>query len=126
MDLNKSTKILPIIDKYPKVYDALYKLSPKVKRLKNPIAKKAIGGKATLEMISGMIKIYNENLLIMRSRGCRITFRDITTGEIIKILDKPRLHETPFVNKQYLVCSDTDGNLWIIDPLIKKRRKGVN
>ncbi|MCK5306734.1 MAG: PQQ-like beta-propeller repeat protein [Candidatus Omnitrophica bacterium] len=72
------------------------------------------------------IKIYNENLLIMRSRGCRITFRDITTGEIIKILDKPRLHETPFVNKQYLVCSDTDGNLWIIDPLIKKRRKGVN
>ncbi len=63
MELNKSTKILPIIDKYPKVYDALFKLSSKVKRLKNPVARKTMGKKATLEMLSQMLKVSLEKLI---------------------------------------------------------------
>ncbi|KKL96614.1 hypothetical protein LCGC14_1842740, partial [marine sediment metagenome] len=63
MDLKKETKILPIIEKYPSVYDALYKLNPKVKRLKNPIARRTIGKKANLEMISGMLNIPLDKLI---------------------------------------------------------------
>jgi len=57
MELNSSTKILPIIDKYPKVYDELYKLSSKVKRFKNPIVRKTIGKKASLEMVSELLEV---------------------------------------------------------------------
>ncbi|MHA1532139.1 MAG: DUF438 domain-containing protein [Candidatus Heimdallarchaeota archaeon] len=57
MEINNSTKILPIIDKYPKVYDELFKLSSKVKRFKNPIVRKTIGKNATLEMVSVIFEI---------------------------------------------------------------------
>ncbi|KKM81862.1 hypothetical protein LCGC14_1325490 [marine sediment metagenome] len=63
MELKKGTKILPIIDKYPNVYDALYKLNSKVKRLKNPIARRTIGKKANLEMISDMLEIPLDKLI---------------------------------------------------------------
>ncbi len=63
MKLNKSTKILPIIDKYPKVYEELFKLSSKIKRLKNPIARKTMGKKATLEMVSQMLKVSLDKLI---------------------------------------------------------------
>ena len=63
MEINKTTKILPIIDKYPKVYEELYKISSKIKRLKNPIARKTIGKKASLEMVSEMLKIPLEKLI---------------------------------------------------------------
>ncbi|MHA1367847.1 MAG: DUF438 domain-containing protein, partial [Candidatus Heimdallarchaeota archaeon] len=49
--------ILPIIDKYPKVYAELFKLSSKVKRFKNPIVRKTIGKNATLEMVSVIFEI---------------------------------------------------------------------
>ena len=42
MEINNSTKILRLVDKYPKVYDELYKLSSKAKRFKNPIVRKTI------------------------------------------------------------------------------------
>jgi len=63
VELNSSTKLIPIIDKYPKVYEELYKLSPKVKKLKNPIARKMMAKKATLEMVSNMLKIPLEKLI---------------------------------------------------------------
>ncbi len=63
MELKKETKILPIIDKYLSVYDALYKLNSKVKRLKNPIARRTIGKKANLEMISDMLEIPLDKLI---------------------------------------------------------------
>ena len=52
MEINNSTLILPLVDKYPKVYEELLKLSPKAKRFKNPIVRKTIGKKATLEIES--------------------------------------------------------------------------
>jgi DUF438 domain-containing protein len=57
MEINNSTKILPLIDKYPNVYDELYKISSKAKRFKNPIVRKTIGKKATLEMVSVILEV---------------------------------------------------------------------
>ena len=63
MKVNNKTKILPIIDKYPKVYDEIYKLSPKIKRLKNPIARKTIGKKASIEWVSNLLNIPSEKII---------------------------------------------------------------
>jgi len=63
MELNKTTKILPIIDKYPKVYDELLKLSSKTKRLKNPIVRRTIGKKATLLSVSELFNVPLETLI---------------------------------------------------------------
>ncbi|MHA2401261.1 MAG: DUF1858 domain-containing protein [Promethearchaeota archaeon] len=63
MEINNTTKILPILDKYPKVYDEIYKLNRKVKRLKNPIARKTIGKKATIKWVSDLLSIPIETLL---------------------------------------------------------------
>ncbi|NVM18430.1 MAG: DUF438 domain-containing protein [Candidatus Lokiarchaeota archaeon] len=63
MDINNSTKILPLIDQYPTVYDELYKLSSKAKRFKNPIVRKTIGKKATLEMVSVILEVPLERII---------------------------------------------------------------
>jgi len=63
MELNKSTKILPIIDNFPKVYEALYELSSKVKRFKNPLVRKTLGKKATLEMTSEILNVTLETII---------------------------------------------------------------
>ncbi|MFX0075628.1 MAG: DUF438 domain-containing protein [Candidatus Hermodarchaeota archaeon] len=63
MEINNSTKILPIIDSYPKVYDELVKLSDKAKRFKNPIVRKTIGKKATLEMVSVILEVSLEKII---------------------------------------------------------------
>ncbi|NVM46182.1 MAG: DUF438 domain-containing protein [Candidatus Lokiarchaeota archaeon] len=63
MEINNSTKILPLVDKYPKVYDELYKLSSKAKRFKNPIVRKTIGKKATLEMVSVILEVPLERII---------------------------------------------------------------
>lgn len=63
MEINNSTKILPLIDKYPKVYDELNKLSSKAKRFKNPIVRKTIGKKETLEMVSVILEIPLEKII---------------------------------------------------------------
>ncbi|GAG30599.1 unnamed protein product, partial [marine sediment metagenome] len=63
MEINNATKILPLIDKYPKVYDELHKLSSKAKRFKNPIVRKTIGKKATLEMVSVILEVSLERII---------------------------------------------------------------
>ena len=63
MEINNSTKILPLIDKYPKVYDELYKLSTKAKRFKNPIVRKTIGRKANLEMVAVILEAPLERII---------------------------------------------------------------
>ncbi|MHA1458562.1 MAG: hypothetical protein ACTSQR_02740 [Promethearchaeota archaeon] len=63
MEINNSTKILPLIDKYPLVYDELYKLSSKAKRFKNPIVRKTIGKKATLEMVAVILDAPLERII---------------------------------------------------------------
>lgn len=63
MEINNSTKILPLIDQYPTVYDELLKLSPKAKRFKNPIVRKTIGKKATLEMVSVILDVSLERII---------------------------------------------------------------
>ena len=63
MEINSSTKILPIIDKYQKVYDELYKLSSKVKKFKNPIVRKTIGKKATLKIVSELLDVPLETII---------------------------------------------------------------
>ena len=63
MEINNSTKILRLVDKYPKVYDELYKLSSKAKRFKNPIVRKTIGKKATLEMVSVILEVPLERII---------------------------------------------------------------
>ncbi len=63
MEINNSTKILPLIDKYPLVYDELYKLSSKAKRFKNPIVRKTIGKKATLEMVAVILEVTLERII---------------------------------------------------------------
>ncbi|MFX1479762.1 MAG: DUF438 domain-containing protein [Promethearchaeota archaeon] len=65
MEINNNTKILPILDKYPKVYDEIYKINPKLKRLKNPIARKTIGKKATIEWVSELLNIPIEKLILI-------------------------------------------------------------
>lgn len=57
MDINSSTKILPIIDKYQKVYDDLLRLSDKIKKFKSSFVRKTIGKKATIKMVSEMIDV---------------------------------------------------------------------
>ena len=63
MEINSSTRILPIIDKYQKVYDELYKLSSKTKRFKNRIVRKTIGKKATIEMASEILEVPIETII---------------------------------------------------------------
>jgi DUF438 domain-containing protein len=52
-----------LIDEYPKVYEELIKLSSKAKRFKNPIVRKTIGKKATLEMVSVILEIPLEEII---------------------------------------------------------------
>ena len=63
MEINNSTKILPLIDKYPLVYEELYKINSKAKRFKNPIVRKTIGKKATLEMVSVILEVSLERII---------------------------------------------------------------
>ncbi|MBY9003045.1 MAG: DUF438 domain-containing protein [Candidatus Lokiarchaeota archaeon] len=63
MEINNSTIILPLIDKYPKVFDELLKFSSKAKRFKNPIVRKTIGKKATLEMVSVILEVPLERII---------------------------------------------------------------
>lgn len=57
MDINKKTKILPLIKQFPHVYNELLKLSAKIKRLKNPIVRRTIGKSATIKDVSKLIDV---------------------------------------------------------------------
>ncbi|MHA1915138.1 MAG: DUF438 domain-containing protein [Promethearchaeota archaeon] len=81
MEINNTTKILPILDKYPKVYDEIYKLNPKVKRLKNPIARKTIGKKATIKWVSDLLNIPIETLISTITKEIESSSGDLTYEE---------------------------------------------
>ena len=86
MEVNNKTKILPIIDKYSKVYEEIYKLNPKVKRLKNPIARKTIGRKATIEIVSKTLKIPIEELISTITKAIESSSGELTYEERKDIL----------------------------------------
>jgi hypothetical protein len=52
--LKASTKILELAKEYPFLFDTLVEISPKLKRLQNPILQKTIGRRATLTDVSKM------------------------------------------------------------------------
>ena len=81
MELNNTTKILPILDKYPKVYDEIYKLNHKIKRLKNPIARRTIGKKATLKWVSSLLNIPIETLISTIEKEVESSSGDLTYEE---------------------------------------------
>ena len=81
MEINNTTKILPILDKYPKVYDEIYKLNPKVKRLKNPIARKTIGKKASIKWVSDLLDIPLETLISIIKKEVESSSGDLTYEE---------------------------------------------
>ncbi|UCE11034.1 MAG: DUF438 domain-containing protein [Candidatus Thorarchaeota archaeon] len=55
--LKASTKILELTKTYPFLFDTLVGISPKLKRLQNPILQKTIGKRATLTDVSKMADI---------------------------------------------------------------------
>ena len=55
--LNESTKILELVKQFPSLMDALIDLSPKLKKLNNPILKKTIGKRANLKDVSKLADI---------------------------------------------------------------------
>ena len=55
--LMESTKVLDLTKKYPFLFETLVELSPKLKRLQNPVLQKTIGRKATLFDVSEIGKI---------------------------------------------------------------------
>ena len=93
MEVNNKTKILPILDKYPKVYDEIFKLNPKVKRLKNPIARKTIGKMASIEWVSSLLNIPLEKIIsiiqeVVESSSEELTYKerkDILKDILLKI-----------------------------------------
>ncbi|MFX1457694.1 MAG: DUF438 domain-containing protein [Promethearchaeota archaeon] len=95
MEVNNKTKILPIIDKYPKVYDEIFKLNPKVKRLKNPIARKTIGKKASIEWVSALLNIPIEKLISLIQNEIESGGGDLTYEERKEILKEIllKIHE---------------------------------
>lgn len=86
MEINNTTKIITIMDKYPQVYDEIYKLNPKVKRFKNPIARKTMGKKATIEMVSKMLKIPIEKLISTITEAIESSSGELTDEERKDIL----------------------------------------
>ncbi|MFW9823885.1 MAG: DUF438 domain-containing protein, partial [Candidatus Thorarchaeota archaeon] len=95
MEINNKTKILPIIDKYPKVYDEIFKLNPKVKRLKNPIARKTIGKKASIEWVSDLLNIPIEKIISIIKDEVESGGGDLTYEERKEILKEIllKIHE---------------------------------
>jgi len=54
--LNASTKILELAKEFPFLFETLVEISPKLKRLQNPILQKTIGRRATLTDVSKLSK----------------------------------------------------------------------
>ncbi len=55
--LKASTKILKLTKEFPFLFDTLIQISPKLKRLQNPILQKTIGRRATLTDVSKISKV---------------------------------------------------------------------
>ena len=63
MKINSLTKIIELVKQHPFIMDELIKLSPKAKKLNNPILQRTIGKRATLADVSKIINIPS-NVLI--------------------------------------------------------------
>ncbi|MFX1483773.1 MAG: DUF438 domain-containing protein [Promethearchaeota archaeon] len=76
--LNASTKILDLANEFPFLFDTLIEISPKLKRLQNPILQKTIGRRATLTDVSKMSGVpLNEIYNILSN-----SIRDHTKGKV--------------------------------------------
>ena len=67
--LKASTKILELTNEYPFLFETLVEISPKLKRLQNPILQKTIGKRATLTDVSKMSKLPLNRLFILLSES---------------------------------------------------------
>jgi hypothetical protein len=67
--LKASTKILELANEYPFLFDTLVEISPKLKRLRNPILQKTIGRRATLTDVSKMSKVPLNRLFVLLSES---------------------------------------------------------
>ncbi|MHA2359870.1 MAG: DUF438 domain-containing protein [Candidatus Thorarchaeota archaeon] len=65
--LKASTKILELANEFPFLFDTLVEISPKLKRLRNPILQKTIGKRATLTDVSKMSKVPLNRLFVLLS-----------------------------------------------------------
>ncbi|MFW9799170.1 MAG: DUF438 domain-containing protein, partial [Candidatus Thorarchaeota archaeon] len=63
--LAASTKILDLAKQYPFLFDTPVEISPKLKRLQNPILQKTIGRRATLTDVSKMSKVPLNRLFVL-------------------------------------------------------------
>ncbi len=78
--LSASTKILDLANQYPFLFDELVEISPKLKKLQNPILQKTIGRRATLTDVSKMSDVPLNRLFILLSESI-----SKNTGEKIEI-----------------------------------------
>ncbi|MCK5239535.1 MAG: DUF438 domain-containing protein [Candidatus Thorarchaeota archaeon] len=67
--LKASTKILDLAKEFPFLFDTLVEISPKLKRLKNPILQKTIGKRATLTDVSKISKVPLNRLFVLLSES---------------------------------------------------------
>jgi DUF438 domain-containing protein len=67
--LRSSTKILDLANKYPFLFDTLVEISPKLKRLQNPILQKTIGRRATLMDVSKMSNVPLNRIFLLLSES---------------------------------------------------------
>jgi len=67
--LNASTKILELAKEFPFLFETLVEISPKLKRLQNPILQKTIGRRATLTDVSKLSNVPLNRLFILLSES---------------------------------------------------------
>ncbi|MHA2320701.1 MAG: DUF438 domain-containing protein, partial [Candidatus Thorarchaeota archaeon] len=67
--LNASTKILDLAKEFPFLFNTLVEISPKLKRLQNPILQKTIGRRATLTDVSKMSDVSLNRLFVLLSES---------------------------------------------------------
>ncbi|MFW9806899.1 MAG: DUF438 domain-containing protein, partial [Candidatus Thorarchaeota archaeon] len=67
--LKASTKILELANEFPFLFDTLVEISPKLKRLQNPILQKTIGRRATLADVSKMSDVPLNRIFIKLSES---------------------------------------------------------
>jgi DUF438 domain-containing protein len=67
--LKATTKILDLAKEYPFLFDTLIEISPKLKRLQNPIMQRTIGKRATLTDVSKISKVPLNRLFVLLSES---------------------------------------------------------
>ncbi len=67
--LKATTKVLDLAKEYPFLFDTLVEISPKLKRLRNPILQKTIGKNATLTDVSKISKVPLNRLFVLLSES---------------------------------------------------------